>query len=276
MFNRPYWLVSLAIVCAGVVPVRAQEAPGEKDVQEDVPAAKPAGKPKKQDAAPAPAALPSPEADHPPNLLPVLPTVPVSRGGPNFNHHMVDASVLPRDRAGIWVLNFTFKPLRIIEVDVPGKGRENTYYLYYKVVNRTGRPIQFVPQFTLVTDGGKRYDDVVLPQAVKRIQAKEEPTIPLLGAVSVMGVIPPSKKEGVDDAVFGVAVWDKIDPAADGYHIYVRGLSDGFQTLPPPAQGKPIIRYKTLRIDFIRRGDEHRVSDKEIQLGEPPYEWIYW
>jgi hypothetical protein len=134
----------------------------------------------------------------------------------------------------------------------------------------------FVPQFSLVTDTGKRLEDAVIPQAVPIIQAREDASIPLLGAVNIMGMVPPSTKEGIDDAVYGVAVWDGVDPKADRFSIYVRGLSDGYQLVTPPDGGKPVARYKTLRIDFIRRGDERDLNEKEIQLNDPPYEWIYW
>ena len=84
-----------------------------------------------------------------------------------------------------------------------------------------------------------------------------------------MGMIPPSTKPDVDDAVFGVATWDKWDLKADRFSIYVRGLSDGYKEVPSPSGGKPIVKYKTLRIDFIRRGDEHNVSEKEIYAERP-------
>jgi hypothetical protein len=91
-----------------------------------------------------------------------------------------------------------------------------------------------------------------------------------------MGQIPPSTKEGVDDAVFGAAVWDRWDPKADRFSIYVRGLSDGYKEVPNPSGGKPTVKYKTLRIDFIRRGDERNISEKEIELSDPAFEWVYW
>ena len=53
---------------------------------------------------------------------------------------------------GIWVLDFAFKPLRIRTVDIPGKGRRQVHYLYYRVVNRTGTPRMFVPQFIMVNE----------------------------------------------------------------------------------------------------------------------------
>jgi hypothetical protein len=209
-------------------------------------------------------------------LAPDLPTVPVRRGIGGFNVNMVDAALLPRDRAGIWVLDFAFKKIRIVTVDIPGKGRRHIHYMYYRVINRTGKPRMLVPQFTLVTDTNQRKEDTVLPLAVKQIQAREDPTIPLLGAVDINGMIPPSTKENIDDAVFGAAVWEGVDPHADRFSVYVRGLSDGYQEIKPAADAKPVTRYKTLRIDFIRRGDERDIDEKEIELLEPPFEWIYW
>ena len=68
----------------------------------------------------------------------------------------------------------------------------------------------------------------------------------------------------------GVATWDKWDPKADRFSIYVRGLSDGYKEVPaPPSGGKPTVKYKTLRIDFIRRGDEHNL-EREGNLLERP------
>ncbi len=229
--------------------------------------------------------FPPPEPIPTVTLGPTLKTHPIRRNnqgfinGANgqavFNERWIDASVLPRDKQGIWVLDFAYKPLRIVTVDIAGK-RRDVHYLYYQVINRTGQPRMFVPQFSLVTDTGKRYEDSVLPQAVKVIQNREDPSIQnLYGAVDIMGMIPPSNKQGVEDAVFGVAVWDGIDARADKLTIFVKGLSDGYREDPSPDGGKPVIRYKALQIDFIRRGDHFGQHEREITLGEPPYDWTY-
>ena len=260
-------LFTLVPTVLGTAQAWAQ-APPQQEKPESPP---PAAKEEKGDVK----ELPTPPPIKEERLVPDLPTIPVRRGSPAFNVQMVDASLLPRDKEGIWVLDFSFKPVRLRTVEVPGKGRRTVHYLYYRIINRTGRPRMFVPQFTLVTDTGHRYDDMVLPQAVQLIRAREDESIPLRGAVDVMGMVPPSTKEGVDDAVYGVAVWEGVDPKADRFSIYVRGLSDGNQVIPGP-DGKPIVRYKTLRIDFIRRGDERNLTENEIQLSEPPFEWIYW
>ena len=173
--------------------------------------------------------------------FPSLRTIPVPHDRTVFNVQMVNAALLPRDKEGIWVLDFAFKPLRIKTVEIPGKGRRQVHYLYYKVVNRTGKPRMFVPEFIMVNEAGQKFDDNVIPQAIPLIQAREDATIPLLGAVNIMGMIPPSTKPDVDDAVFGVATWDKWDPKSDRFSIYVRGLSDGYKEVPAasPAASRP-------------------------------------
>jgi hypothetical protein len=206
-----------------------------------------------------------------------LRTIPVPHDRRTFNYQMVDASLHHRDKQGLWVLDFSFKPLRIKTVPFPDKGvNKQVHYLYYKVTNRTGAPRMFVPQFIMVNEKGEKLEDNVIPQTIPLIQAREDPSIPLLGAVDIAGMIPPSTKPDVDDAVFGVAVWERWDTKADRFSIYVRGLSDGYTEVPAQSGGKPVAKYKTLRIDFIRRGDEHNISEKEIEFAEIPYEWVYW
>lgn len=219
---------------------------------------------------------PAPEPIPEVALVGTLATHPVRRGTPGPNWIVADSETLPLDRKGIWILDFAFRPMRMIDVDVPGKGRKRVHYLYYRVVNHTGKPRRFVPQFSLVDDQGKRYDDVVLPQAVKNIQAREAPQTELLGAVSIMGMLTPSTKEGIDDAVYGVAIWDKVDLNADAFKVYVRGLSDGYQIVQPPENAKPVTKFKTLRIDFQRPGDALKAHENEIHLLDPPFEWIYF
>ncbi|HZW30386.1 MAG TPA: hypothetical protein VFF52_06725 [Isosphaeraceae bacterium] len=213
-------------------------------------------------------------------LQKTLRTVPVPRDRPAYNYQMVDTSLLNRDKQGIWVLDFAFKdhpPLRIRTVPVRDQGKnKHVLYLYFKVVNRTGAPRMFVPQFVMVNEKGERFEDNVVPEAIPLIQSREDQSIPVLGAVDLTGMIPPSTKPDVDDAVFGAAVWEKWDPKADRFSIYIRGLSDGYTEVAAPNGGKPVAKYKTLRLDFIRRGDEHNLTESEFQLAEIPYEWVYW
>jgi hypothetical protein len=226
-------------------------------------------------AAPAGGNLPGPGPMPQVTLGPVLPTVAVRKTAPAYNWTAVDTTVLPRDPQSIWVLDFSFMPVRIETPELNGK-RRKVLYMYYRVVNHTGKPRMFVPQFTLITDTGQRKEESVLPQVVKVIQSHEDPTIPLLGAVQIVGMIPPSTKEGIDDAVFGVALWEGVDEKAGRFSVFVKGLSDGHQVVTPPQGGAPVVKYKTVRIDFVRRGDGQNFNQNQIERLDPPYEWIYW
>jgi hypothetical protein len=143
-------------------------------------------------------------------------------------------------------------------------------------VNRTEEPRLLVPQFSIVTNTNKRIDDVPLPQAVKLIQAREDPAIRLLGSVDMVGTVPPSTKEGVLDAVYGVAIWNDFDPKASRFSIYVRGLSDGYQLIKATANNPEQKRYKSLKIDFQVFGDHIEIHEDEIRLMDPAYSWVYW
>jgi len=59
----------------------------------------------------------------------MLPTTPVRNGSAGYNVQMVDAALLPRDKEGIWVLDFAFKPVRLRTVEVDNK-RRTIHYLY--------------------------------------------------------------------------------------------------------------------------------------------------
>jgi hypothetical protein len=228
--------------------------------------------------------LPGPPEVPKVQLGPVLSTVPERAGSAPFRYNVsvVDTRRLPKDQQSIWVLDFAYLPIRIVTVDIPGKGRRQVYYMYYRVMNRTGEPRMFVPQFTIVTDTGKRHEDQVIPEAVKVIQAREKVEIALRGAVDIVGILPVSgTKEGIDDVVYGVAVWDGIDPQADAFKVYVRGLSNGYREVTPPTPeggqpAAPRIEHKTLQINYLRPGDEQNVHEREIRPGDPPYEWVYW
>jgi len=208
--------------------------------------------------------------------LPVLPTVSVREGrAMGFNQRMIDESRQLRLRQGIsvldsgyWLLDFTFKPLRWQTIDVSGGGGRDVLCLNYRVVNRTGKPRLLAPRFILVADGDPPKEESILPRAVKTLQEREDPSIRLLGAVSVMGAIPPSIEEGTDLAVFGVALWEGVSSRARNFHLYVQGLSNSYQPATPLRAVAPIVRYKTLRIDFVRRG-------KAFVTPNPPYEWVY-
>jgi hypothetical protein len=167
----------------------------------------------------------------------------------------------------VWCLEVSFKPVRMIWVDVPtieGRfDRKQIWYLLYRVKN-TGKQlsrtvsdegevkselvdaqqlIRFAPRIWLESwDTGKAYPDRVIPVAIPEIEKREDagrrllnakellPEAParLLNTIEMEREIPPSP-EGQDLGLWGVATWEDIDPATDHFSIYIQGLTNAYR-----------------------------------------------
>jgi len=207
-------------------------------------------------------------------------------------------------RREVWCLEFSFKPMRMVEVDVPqptGKmQRKLIWYLVYHVRNTgktltpvkqtgdaytaeagEGKPVRFIPHFVLRSQDrepsgarvDKAYLDRVIPVAVDVIRRREMRGQPLLNSVEMAEQLIPVSDRGV----WGVAAWEDIDPRIDFFSIFVGGLSNAYlweDTLgavaagDPPGKGRRFYR-KTLELNFWRPGDELLESEREIRYGVP-------
>jgi len=209
-----------------------------------------------------------------------------------------------RFRREIWYLDFRFKPLRMIEVDVPqadGRMRRKLiWYLVYSVTNPgkvmpseegadgkfglqdSDKPILFIPVFRLYShEFGKWYQDRVIPIALGPIGMREDPRRQFRNSVE-MAASPIKPGE----TVWGVATWEDIDLRIDRFSIYVNGLTNAYrwQDTPgaykpgdPLGKGRSFVR-KALKLNFWRPGDEFDPHEKEIRYGIPgevDYEWVY-
>lgn len=178
----------------------------------------------------------------------------------------------------IWVLKFRFKEPRLITVDIPGRGRRICWYLWYQVINDTGEPRYFIPDFELVTlDKPGTYRDQVLPKVQEAIRQIEDPTgyLDIKNSVTIASQpIPVSKPDAAPKAVTGVAIWDDVNPDANRMSIFVSGLSNGWSVAEIPPDNKQVIRRKTLQLNFKRQGDRYYQRSDDIRF-IPPEEWIY-
>jgi len=210
-------------------------------------------------------------------------------------------------RRDVWALEFKFKPVRMIEVDIPQPSgrmrRKLIWYLVYSVEN-TGNmiravpdesdkkhgtykvqevayPVRFVPEFLLEShEFGKAYPDRVIPAAMKVISLREDPNRKFLNSVDM------SREIGVGEKVWGVATWEDVDPRIDRFSIYVQGLTNAYKwadKIGEYKQGDPLLTgrslyRKTLKLNFWRPGDEYSEDETEIRYGLPgqvDYEWVY-
>jgi hypothetical protein len=208
-------------------------------------------------------------------------------------------------RRPIWNLEFAFKPMRTIEVDVPQPSgrmqKKIIWYMVYRVrylgndlapdpvkdewghetftvrdTSHEGR--YFFPQFLLEGhDLSKTYLDRIIPAAKEPIAQREVRGQPLLNSVEISReVIPLSTPDNPQD-VWGFATWEDIDPRVDYFSVDIKGLTnaykpvdlpDAFKPGDPPGTGRDILS-KALRLNFWRPGDaEHELEDR-ILYGVP-------
>lgn len=179
----------------------------------------------------------------------------------------------------IWVLDFKFKDPRLIKVNVPGRGQKVCWYLWYQVINFSKEAHTLIPDFELVTlDRGTVHHDQILPAVQDAISQVEDPTgyYQIKNSVTIANdPIPITRPDTVPKAVTGVAIWDDVDPDSNRFSIFVAGLSNGWSVTDPVAPDtKPVVRRKTLQLNFKRLGDRFQMKSEEIRW-VPPAEWIY-
>jgi hypothetical protein len=206
--------------------------------------------------------------------LPALSLALAQNPGP-FNERDVKKQPNVKDRSDTWVLDFRFKDPRLITVDIPGRGKRVVWYMWYQVINNTGEPRTFYPDFELVTtDKNTVHHDAVIPKAQEAIRRIEDPTgyLDIKNSVTIARqAIPVTKPESTPRAVTGVAIWDDIFgdmPDTTRFSIFVSGLSNGWSR-----DDNNVVRRKTLQLNFKRLSDRNHL-DTEVKFISPA-EWIY-
>src|SRR5438309_2211595 len=118
-------------------------------------------------------------------------------------------------------MDVRFKDPRIIQVKLPVRGERICWYLWYQVINYSGKPREISPYFEIVSlDHPGIYRDEILITAEEAIKKVEDPTN-YQDIKNTIGMqkfaIPMSKPpdEAFPRAFTGVAIWDAgpADPA---------------------------------------------------------------
>src|SRR5262245_50001796 len=196
-------------------------------------------------------------------------------GNPNEREVKPEANVQDTDDitspdSKVWVLDFKFKDPRMIKVDVPGRGQRVCWYLWYQVTNYTKEPRTFIPDFEFVTREKNRvYHDQILPKVQEAIRRVEDPSnfLKIKNSVTISAEPIPPSKPNAPRPVTGVAIWDDVDPEANIYSIFMSGLSNGWAVTDPiPPSTKPVVRRKTLQLDFKRPGDSNLLAPNEVRF----------
>jgi hypothetical protein len=160
-----------------------------------------------------------------------------------------------------WELKFEYERPRRIVVEVPGESVPKAYwYLPFTVINKTDQDVNFLPVFEMVSKSGKvARSDRNIPKAVfdrvKNAIGNKllEPMISVAGKLHV----------GEDQAKDSVAIWEEPEAEMGSFSLFIRGLSgesvelkDDAGTAINDKDGKPIILFKTMQLDYTVSGDE--------------------
>jgi hypothetical protein len=209
-------------------------------------------------------------------------------------------------RRDIFGLEFRFKPVRMVYVDLPQPSglmqRKLIWYLVYNVTNpgktlhpskandgtfevqEVDQPVRFVPEFVLeATKLDKRYPDRVIPLALRQIAQREDPNQTFHSTVEMVRDLQPG------ETAWGIATWEEVDPRTDQFAIYVYGLTNAYRWTntaklqPNDHLGKGRVLYrKALQLNFWRPGDEfdRRPTELEAEVrfglpGKPDYQWVF-
>lgn len=211
-------------------------------------------------------------------------------------------------RRDVWCLEFSFKPLRMLAVDLPQPSgrmqRKLVWYMVYRVRN-TGAgispkqnddgtyttvaqsmgPQRFTPQFMLTSFDRDRqgepvrksYLDRIMPTAVVAIARRELPEGQLLNSVEISERLLEPEAGRAIGGLWGVATWEDIDPAMDFFGIFVSGLTNAYEwedsaqfaAGAAPGTGRTFTR-KMLQLNFWRPGDAYDENETEFRFGSAP------
>jgi hypothetical protein len=260
-----------------------------------------------------------------PGVLKVIPSEPLSEEtfqGPvplvnvsrlDWDPHFSPKSYTLREmaaktvlRRNIWALEFAFKPLRMIQADIPqptGKmQRKLIWYMVYRITNKgqhivpvamkdnfghktygsqkspevinTGAvdpsgEIRFFPQFVFESlERKKAYLDRVIPVVMPLVEQRETGGGKLFSTVEISRLSIPVSTPTADRSVWGVAMWEDIDPETDFFSIYVQGLTNAYRLGASPSGGAAYL-FKTLQLNFWRPSDQFFEHEREIRYGIP-------
>lgn len=194
-----------------------------------------------------------------------------------------------------WQLEFEFEDPRRLVIQIPGEKQPRVYwYMLYSVTNNSGRDVQFLPRFEIVTDKLRVVQtdvtaDPAVFDAIKKLHFRDRPF--LQEPLEAMGKL----LQGADNAKDSVAIWQDFSGDARQFTVFVGGLSGESVTLANPnydpdkpefvmkdlpggakvkveVNPRRFVLYKTLSVAYRLPGDDEARQQAEPVRGK--VEWL--
>ena len=179
-------------------------------------------------------------------------------------------------RKNIWYLVWRCRDFgKSLSYDQEADGFEHTKQVLKEDEPLT-EPKKFVPSFTL--EGyvkpdfdsqytAVRYRDINSASLAKFIQSIEDPHQKLLTKYEMSEAEIPLAQSENDEGVWGVAIWEDVDPRIDYVSVYVNGMTNAYRIVND--NGNISFKYKTLQLNFWRAGDDVGQDRDDVDYGIP-------
>ena len=165
-----------------------------------------------------------------------------------------------------WQLDFNAGALRIY---VDSSTGDAYWYFSYTVTNRTGNDQLWAPSMVLYTDEGE-----ILSSGAGVPSSIEEDIRDLLGnpLLELQHEIIGDILQGEEHARDGLAVWPVKSRKVNELSLLIGGLSGETARIRNPVTGESVILRKTLKRDYLIRGDALARGSKPIEMVDS--EWV--
>ena len=191
-------------------------------------------------------------------------------------------------RRNVWGLEFTFKPFRMVAVDIPqasGKMQRKTiWYMVYRVrylgkevhfqaepedmeqadprytrfsnIRKDARFRYFIPYFTLRSHlQSKEYLDRLIPSVKDEIAEIEKVPGRLLNSVEMANTKIQREDAESGKGVWGVVTWEDVDPRTNFFSLYIQGLTNAYRyedTAEDPQVGDEIAAGRVIELKTLQ------------------------
>ena len=198
------------------------------------------------------------------------------------------------------------RQIRVAVTDADGISRnKNIWYMIYRVRDlgetlsyeqvrkssslnqisyqlKKGEPLTdkerfFLPRFSLEgwvfspkDDDYKKvvFRDVINPTVARAIRVQEDPRMELLDGVQMSKAEIPKVKADSDIGLWGVAIFENVNPNIDFVSVFVKGLTNAHRIKRADDGSIGFVR-KTLQLNFWRPGDNLEEEKDRVEFGIP-------
>ncbi len=142
-------------------------------------------------------------------------------------------------------------------------------YITFDLLNSTGADRRFAPRFELLLDDGVVVaSGSEVPSKVTRAikTALGDPLVE--DQFQVLGTV----LEGKENARRGLVVWRMTETEPTEATVFITGLSRMSDKNPHPTSGEPLVRRRTMRVDYVIPGDA--IAHTTVSYEPGKIEWI--